>query len=178
MFSAIKTYWKKARSNRITSLLIDLAIVLPVLFGVMAWQERNMLPANGSMDAPHLELTGLDGRQYALRDYQGRQVLLYFFAPWCGVCHASVENVEQIRRKKDSSDLAVFFIALDWADPGSVVDFTRRHDLTAPVLLGNAAVKQQYKVDAYPSYYVLDEEGQVVARSRGYSTEIGMRLRL
>ncbi len=178
MLKRVKAIWGKLRANRFLSFAIDLAIFLPVLLGIMAWQERNMLPANGNTDAPVYSLTSLDGREFQLGRPTGKQTLVYFFAPWCGVCHASIDNVEDIRRKKRMNELDVYIVALDWSSRARVERFVAEHELTVPVLLGTEAVGQAYRVDAFPSYYVLDGDGKVIARSRGYSTEIGMRLRL
>ena len=55
--------------------------------------------------------------------------------------------------------------------------FTNNHQLTFPVALGNEQVKADFKVLGYPSYYVLDGQNTVIARSLGYTTEIGLYLR-
>jgi len=107
---------------------------------------------------------------------QNKQTLVYFFAPWCSVCHASIENLQNIYKK--NSDIDVIAVALDFVDRAEVEAFTARHQLTFPVALGNEAVKKSFKVKGYPSYYVIDEDNTVVAKSMGYSSEIGMYLRL
>ena len=137
-----------------------------------------MLPANGTEDAPVFSLTSLDGGDFDLGVQGSKPTLVYFFAPWCGVCHASIDNVEDIRTKRTEDELTVYAVALDWSGRESVERFVAQHDLTIPVLLGTDAVRQAYHVDAFPSYYVLDEQGKITARSRGYSTELGMRLRI
>ena len=52
------------------------------------------------------------------------------------------------------------------------------HQLTFPVALGHEGVKKTFKIKGYPSYYVLDEQNTIVSRSMGYSSEIGLYLRL
>ena len=174
----IQSTWKAARSRWWTALLIDLALLVPVIWVVMLWTERNLLPADGSREAPGIQLVTLEGNPARLGGSGKGDTLVYFFAPWCSVCRFSVGNVQAVRDARPEEDLAVYLVALDWPDVESVRRFVSRHDLTVPVLLGTPEVKQAYQVDAYPTYYVLDSEGRVVARSRGYSTEIGIRLRL
>ena len=81
-----------------------------------------------------------------------KPVVLYFFAPWCEICHMSIGNLQSIYEKNDNID--VIAIALDFTDQSEVERFTRRHQLTFPVALGNEQLKKQYKIEGYPSYYV------------------------
>lgn len=173
----ISAAWRRSRAHWWSAWLVDLAILLPLLWGVMTWQERHLLPTGGEEPAPGFELATLDGRAYRLGGASNRQTLVYFFAPWCVVCHASVENVEDLRRARTTDELDIVLVALDWTNVADVERFVSRHDLTVPVVLGTPEVRNAFRIDAYPTYYVLGKAGQVVARSRGYSTEIGMRLR-
>jgi len=105
----------------------------------------------------------------------GKKTIVYFFAPWCQVCNFSIENLQNVYQK--TPDLTVIAVALDFVDADEVKKFTMNHQLTFPIALGNEAVKADFKVIGYPSYYVLDEENTIIARSLGYSSEIGLYLR-
>ena len=106
---------------------------------------------------------------------QGKPLILYFFAPWCQVCHASISNLQSIYEKNENLD--VIAIALDFTDQEEVEKFTQRHQLTFPIALGNSALREQLQVHGYPSYYVLNEQNIITSKSIGYSTELGIYLR-
>lgn len=105
----------------------------------------------------------------------GKKTIVYFFAPWCQVCNFSIENLQNVYHK--TPELNVIAVALDFVDVEEVKKFTDNHQLTFPVALGNEAVKSDFKVMGYPSYYVLNEENTIISRSLGYSSEIGLYLR-
>ena len=105
----------------------------------------------------------------------GKKTIVYFFAPWCQVCNLSINNLQSIYQS--NPELNVIAVALDFVDIDEVKEFTNRHQLTFPIALGNESVKVDFKVEGYPSYYVLNEENVIVARSLGYSSEIGLYLR-
>ncbi len=108
--------------------------------------------------------------------YAGKsKKIIYFFAPWCEICHASIGNLQAIYEK--NSDIDVVAIALDYRSKQEVLTFTSKHQLTFPVAYGNEIVKKSFKIQGYPSYYVLDEENKIQAKSIGYSTELGILLR-
>ncbi len=106
---------------------------------------------------------------------QGKTTVLYFFAPWCQICHVSIGNLQSLFQKNEQ--LNVIAIALDFTSKNEVKNFTNKHQLTFPVALGNEAIKQVFEISGYPSYYVLNEENVIIAKSMGYSSELGLYLR-
>lgn len=106
---------------------------------------------------------------------QEKTTILYFFAPWCQVCHASIGNLQALYQKNEQ--LEVIAIALDFTSNKEVIKFTSKHQLTFPIALGNEAIKQTFEISGYPSYYVLNEENVIIGKSMGYSTELGLFLR-
>ncbi|WP_223270201.1 TlpA family protein disulfide reductase [Colwellia sp. C1TZA3] len=105
----------------------------------------------------------------------GKKTIVYFFAPWCQVCNFSIDNLQNVYQK--NPEINVIAVALDFIDVDEVKKFTNNHQLTFPVALGNESVKADFQVIGYPSYYVLNEENTIIARSLGYSSEIGLYLR-
>ena len=106
---------------------------------------------------------------------QGKTTILYFFAPWCQVCHASIGNLQALYQKNEQ--LAVIAVAMDFTSNKEVMAFTSHHQLTFPIALGNEAIKQTFEISGYPSYYVLNEENVIIGKSMGYSSELGLYLR-
>ena len=106
---------------------------------------------------------------------KGKTTILYFFAPWCHVCHASISNLQAIYQKNEQID--VIAIALDFTSNQEVQEFTQQHKLTFPIALGNEDIKHTFEISGYPSYYVLSEENVIIGKSMGYSSELGLYLR-
>ncbi len=137
-------------------------------------RETSMLSASDDVVPVSHQLKTIMDKDIVLHA-DGKKTILYFFAPWCQVCNLSIENLQNVYQK--TPNLNVIAVALDFVDTDEVKNFTMNHQLTFPVALGNELVKADYKVMGYPSYYVLDEENTIIARSLGYSSEIGLYLR-
>ncbi|WP_394174514.1 TlpA disulfide reductase family protein [Thalassotalea litorea] len=162
----------------IKSLLLQAVIIVIVFNGVSALRESGMLSSWQHQNAPDFHLNSLDSSTVNLNQAMGEQkTVLYFFAPWCSVCRFSIGNLQALYEKHPSERVQIYAIALDFVDQQEVESFVEGLELTMPILLGNEALKQAYQVSAYPSYYVLDQNQQVVHRSMGYSTELGLLLR-
>lgn len=168
---------RKDRSRRILRLFTNVAIVVVVFAAVMAFQTRNML-ATDRQAAPPLAGLTVSGSPYALDASRDRPVLVYFFAPWCKVCAASADNIERLRWLLGEDALDIVTVALDWRDADEVRDYASRHELTGPVVLGDSGVARDWKIYAYPTYYVLDSDHHVARRDMGYSTQLGLLLRV
>lgn len=149
----------------------DIIVVLAAVWAVNAWHTRDML--SGSEAEPGFAVVSLSSEVVTIQPDASRPTLLYFFAPWCGVCRASIGNLDYI----DSDKVQVAVIALDYANQTEVEQFVAEVGLKAPVYLGSNQVKERFKVRAYPSYYVLDESFNVTGRTVGYSTAAGLLLR-
>ena len=128
-----------------------------------------VVPAN-----QQLLLPTLTGEQVSLHS-EGKTKVIYFFAPWCQVCHASIGNLQTLFQHNEHVDVVA--VALDFTTTEEVTKFTQRHQLTFPIALGNAQVKQTFAITGYPSYYVLDENNVISAKSMGYSSQLGLYLR-
>lgn len=158
------------------SLLLNIGLIALVFFGLLAFQMRDMLAADGQ-PAPGLRGVTLNGQLYDLEDAAARPALVYFFAPWCRICAASAGNLNRLRRWRDAEDIEIVAVALDWATADEVRDYVERHELDVTVVLGAPDVSRQWQIRAFPSYYVLDDRHRIVRRDIGYSTQLGLWVR-
>ena len=111
-----------------------------------------------------------------IKDWQqSPQHLVYFFAPWCTVCALSQPSLAAFATLKPNTQ--IIMVALDWGSPQAVADFKLNHQFEHPILLGNQALKQQWQIDAYPSYYLIDSAGKILSKDRGLVTLPGLLAR-
>ena len=183
---------------------LQIVIFVTLFWGITYYQERNMLTSHVPSTIKQqskvtvLKTTGpkadikivtntekapseskpylptLKGQPIELAS-QGKQTIIYFFAPWCQICHLSIGNLQSIYEKNPHID--IISVALDYESVEDIRNFTNQHQLTFPVVLGNSQVKRQFKISGYPSYYVLNKSNKIVGKSMGYSTELGLYLR-
>ena len=162
--------------RKLRSFLLNAGLIAAVFFGVLAFQSRNMLATDGQV-APELQGLTLAGQAYDLADARARPAMVYFFAPWCGICAASAGNLNRLRRWRDAEDIEIVAVALDWETADEVREYVDRHALEVTVVLGDAQVTRDWQIQAFPSYYVLDGQHRVIRRDIGYSTQLGLWIR-
>lgn len=166
--SKIREFLKKR-----SGLFLNALFFVGVFIAVSTFQARNMLSTSDA-EAPALNGPLLRGGSYDIAATGHRPVLIYFFAPWCTICAASSDNLTRLRRLRDDNSLDILAVALDWQDPEEVRDYVDRHDLDLPVMLGDSRIARDWRVHAFPTYYVLDSARRIQRRDLGYSTQFGL----
>lgn len=169
----IKSAWKTLRGNYWASLAVDVVLLVTVFMLVSMWQTRD-LPDDDH--TPPLELMWLDDRQADSIMVPGEVGVIYFFAPWCFYCKHSIDNLDKL---VVSGKLAwARTVALEYGSLDEVREFLNETDVNLPVLLGGPKTTNDWNIRAFPTYFVIDEEGQIASRSVGYSTKIGLQTRV
>ena len=151
----------------------EILLIILLFTAVLWWQTRDMLPTDGDLRMPNIELSTLDGGMVRVGPDAQRDTLVYFFAPWCSVCRATAPHLQDV----DEERTRVVVIALDYSGSDTVREFVQSTGLTHPVLLGTTQTRALFQVQAYPTYYLLDREFRVTGRAMGYLTALGLLMR-
>ncbi|KMY49681.1 TlpA disulfide reductase family protein [Peribacillus loiseleuriae] len=145
------------------------AVFLVVLIAVAIVQA--MEPRSGldtGQKAPDFELETLSGEKVKLSDYQGKKVMLNFWATWCGPCREEMPDMETFA-KGLGKDTVILAINLD--PQNDVQTFVDEMGVTFPILLDSQniknAVNKRYKVAAMPTTYFIDSEGLISRKHIG-----------
>ena len=120
--------------------------------------------------APDFTVYDLEGNAHKLSDFQGKPVLLNFWASWCGPCQMEMPDFQDFYEKFGEE---VHFVIVNLTDGQqetveSASAFIEEKGYTFPVYYDtdiNAAMK--YGVSAVPVSYFIDAEGCFVAWAQG-----------
>lgn len=165
--------WQAAQQRRWFRWTREAVVVLLIVLVIGAWQTRGHV----SGQAPDFRLRTLAGGEVSLSGLAGKPVMLVFWAPWCGVCKAQSGNVDRVLRWAGDG-AHVISLAAAYGSVGEVEAAAQAEGMTYPVLLGSDRLAAEYRVEAYPTVYFLDSHGRVKHSAVGYTTTLGMLLRL
>ena len=150
--------------------IIEVVLILVVLIAVKLWMQRDVVSGN----APNITAQMLNGQQFDLYQSKQRPVLVHFWATWCPVCKLEQSNIENI-----SKDYSLISIAMQSGNDIELKKFMREENLSFNVINDESGwLSQRYNVRGVPVSFIVNQENEIEFIEVGYTTEIGLRLRL
>ena len=150
---------------------LELLLFIVLIMGVRAWQQRDIVTGV----APPLIGLLLDGTPFVLAAKPAQPVLVHFWATWCPVCRAEEGSIESLARDNPN----VITVAMQSGNSGVVQQYMREQVLSFPVVNdADNQISARWGVQAVPASFIVDTDGKIRYVEIGYTTEIGLRLRL
>jgi peroxiredoxin len=122
------TYFKNAANKLITDSLIQTKLGLPKI----------------GKRVPKVELKDMNGKTISLTDYAGRQIIINFWAVWCGPCIAEFPAENRLFEQYQNKEIAIINICVDSAEEQWRA-VSKRNNLQMVNLFCDAATYQSLK---------------------------------
>jgi peroxiredoxin len=149
-------------------------VQIPALSGVN--REGVPLPVGGAPlnvgDTAHnFTLPDLDGNQVTLSDFEGKPVIVNFWATWCPPCRLEMPEFQRIYEEYEDDGLVI--LAVNQAERPETASAFFRDEMGfsyTSLLDEEAAVGEAYGAVGLPATFFVDRRGEVTAVHRGILT--------
>lgn len=170
---------KQRKRNKKRNRLIYRSIILVVLAGALvfaiisAMKDDNTVYREGD-EAPDFQLPQISDNHelesVQLSDFEGKGVMLNFWATWCGPCEAEMPYMQELYPEYKDKGVEIIAVSLDTTE--LVVDrFIEKYDLTFPIPHDqNKEIRNLYKVGPMPSSFFINPDGEIVEVVEGALT--------
>ena len=116
-------------------------------------------------------LTSIDGERVRLADYQGKAVLVNFWATWCGPCVIETPALVRVYNKYKERGFSVIGVALQSEDD-NIKEFVKKYRVPYAIASDTTSeVGLRYQVFALPSSFLFTGDGKVKKAFMGYVEE-------
>ena len=120
--------------------------------------------------APRWELKDLDGKTVHSSDFNGKVVVLDFWATWCPPCRAEIPDFIELQKKYAAQGLAVVGVSVDQADLKTVKSFAQKNGINYSVVLVDDKIADAYGgIDGLPTTFIIDRSGRIVNQHLGFT---------
>lgn len=140
-------------------------------FGVSA-QALKQEPASD------FKLPNAKGDSITLSQFRGKVVLLDFWASWCGPCRVANKHLVKIYPTYRNKNIVFLSVSLD-EQPSDWLHAVKKDKLSWVQLIDkkawNSPIAAAWDVNSIPSTFLIDQEGNVIARNlMGSALESGI----
>lgn len=112
---------------------------------------------------PIFTLPDVNGKMYSLRDYQGKVIIVNFFASWCGYCQEELETLREIASAGDEDVQIIGVLVVTTEQEEQIRAYLQEKNLPYPVLIDQGGmIASAYYVTGYPTTYVVSSAFELV----------------
>jgi len=115
---------------------------------------------------PPLSFLGPDMQPVWLEAFEGKFVVLNFWATWCGPCKEEMPSLDRLQAAFSADDVVVIALSNDRTGPDAVLPFFRQIEVSnlQPYYEENLGVSRIMSVKGYPTTVIFNRDGQEVGR--------------
>lgn len=153
---------------------VGIALVILTLFSlgpISATQGPNTSPARSKKllsvgeIAPDWRLNDAQGNAHSLAEYQGKIVVMDFWATWCIPCKEVMPRMQKLYEKYQDRGVVVFGIN-SWENNDPAALMKKKH-YSYGLLLKGEVIAGAYKVTTLPAVYIIGADGRVIYSHEG-----------
>ncbi len=155
-----------------------LIVAVLILLGVAAYfLFKNLTPFDRQKpevgeSAPAISLADLNGGMARLSDFEGKVVLLNFWASWCPPCKEELPGFQRVFLAYQNKGFAVIAVAINDITPSVVNEL----GVLFPVVIADEQVSRDYGNIAHiPVSFLIGKDGRIIKKVKGVYSEAELR---
>jgi thiol-disulfide isomerase/thioredoxin len=121
--------------------------------------------------APQWRLPSSLGRDIDLKELRGKVVLLDFWGTWCVPCIRAMPDIQAIHNAFLGKPVAVIGVSVETEKAADPIGFVKKKGYTYPIVLNGHNITKDYKVQQFPTLYLIDKNGKIIHAEFGGNRE-------
>lgn len=111
----------------------------------------------------------VDGNAVSSSSFDGKVLLVTFFATWCPPCIEEIPTLKQLHSQLATEGFSVVALSVDQSGPADVAKLVKKKAINYPVLMADEEVMKNFGgVYGIPVSFLVNKKGNVVKKYTGY----------
>jgi thiol-disulfide isomerase/thioredoxin len=122
---------------------------------------------------PDFEATDASGANFRLSDYQGKVILLNFWATWCRPCKEEIPWFVEFQRVYGDKGFAVIGVSMDEGGWKAVRPMIEEQKINYRIAVGDSELAQKYGgLESLPQSLLISRKGGLLLKHTGITSKI------
>jgi peroxiredoxin len=156
--------------------LYIIVLLIPFLGSIANAQYKPKPGGEIGTKAAEFSLINLVGEEVTSEQFEGKVVILNFWATWCGPCRFEIPDFIKIYKKYQKDGLEIVGIAVSSGSAVQIQKFVDKWGINYPVLTGDEKYLQDLAnkyggIFGIPTTFLIDRKGVIREKWIGARTE-------
>lgn len=126
--------------------------------------------------APNFNLVSTSGDSIHLSDYKGKIIILDFWYVGCRPCIKAYNDLKALEKELGKEQFVIIGMN-PVTRKRKIKRYIKKGKYSDIVTICSKEIKNQYRVKAYPTIYVIDKQGKIALATAGYYDNLKNKLK-
>ena len=149
-------------------LVVSMILVLFVSDSFLTGRYKPTANAQSFQEAPDFTLSDIYGNSLRLSDFEGKVILIDFWATWCPFCRESIPLLSSLYSDYKDKGLEIIGIALEYDGGKTLKRFAKEKNIAYSLAIGKESLATEYSAYGVPTRFLINRRGEIVEKFIGY----------
>ena len=156
------------------SILKEIAIMALMVFVIANILSYIRKPELADSHLPQIETLQISGERFDSTAFEGKPLLIHFWATWCPTCKAEADNIQRLSKQYN-----VVTFAVKSGDSEALQSYMDEKEFDFGVINDNdGRWARRFNVQGFPTTFIYDASGEIRFSEVGYTSTAGLLLRM
>lgn len=163
--------YKQWSIKKILKEVAILALMVFVISNVLSYIRKPDVTEN---ELPVITALLINGEQFDSTAYEGKPLLIHFWATWCPTCKAEADNIQRLSKQYD-----VVTFAVKSGDNKALQTYMDEREFDFAVINDrDGRWASRFNVQGFPTTFIYDAAGEIRFSEVGYTSTAGLLFRM
>lgn len=145
-----------------------------IYFFIKSLNEMKQMEEEIPFKSPEIEdkfekefkLIDLNGKEYTLKNFNGKVIFLTFWATWCRFCAMELPAIQKLYEELKGERIE--FILVSQEKREKISDYLNKYGYNFPAYTLSGNLPVEFRTEGIPANFIIDKNGKIIDKKVGY----------